>query len=365
MNSGSRRMDGRGGFTLVETSVGLVASAVLLAGLGSSIFMVSRANQTDIGTFRHVNASASTLTTMSREVAYARKLRQFTTDRSIEFEVADRTGDGADDVIRYEWSGTPGSPLQKFFNGGSPHNVLASAQAFSLGRTTQTKTLQELVPGTVESGEMKWVEQNGGLLESAYSLDANEIIGTDFQPQLPAGATSWSVSRVEVMCQSSGVLNGTVRAWLATTDAQRKPVSTFTNRTINEASLPASMGWYSFPVGGTHQFAPNQRICILFWFWGGTDTAMEIRIDEDLLLQGTATTWKITSTNNGSTWSQSTDDDLLIRIYGKCVYPVSKVGSVEREFTTAVSVDVQSAAAADSQMRTSVRIGNRPLMVAP
>jgi hypothetical protein len=213
---------------------------------------------------------------------------------------------------------------------------------------------------------MRWVDQTGGIVESTHSLDLGQGIGTDFLPQFPVGTTSWSVSRIELRCQSSGATNGVIRARLATADAQRKPATTLMDRTVAESTLPTSMGWHPVSFSGSPSLAPDQRVCILFLNISiGIGTAMEVRIDEDFLMQGTATTWKLTTTNGGSTWSQDSDDDLLIRIYGKYVYPVTGLGFVNRQFTTAVSLGVQSAAESTSSARTSVRIGNRPLMSSP
>jgi hypothetical protein len=197
-------------------------------------------------------------------------------------------------------------------------------------------------------------------------MDMDHGIGTDFLPQLPSGTVSWSVTRVELRCQASGTASGVIRARLATTDAQRKPATTLMDRTISESSLPPSMGWHPVSFVGSPSLAPDQRVCILFLNNSiEVGAAMEVRIDEDFFGLGTATTWKLTTTNGGSTWSQNNDDDLLIRVFGKYVSPVTGLGLVEHQFTTAVSIGVQSAADSTSRARTTIRIGNRPQMSSP
>src|SRR5262245_58376197 len=102
------------------------------------------------------------------------------------------------------------------------------------------------------------------------------------------------------MCAQSGTAAGVTRARLDTADAQRKPATTLMDKSINESSLPSSMGWYTISFSGSPSIAPDQRICVLFLYVSGTGPVMDIRIDEDPLMQGTATTWKLMTTNSGS-----------------------------------------------------------------
>jgi hypothetical protein len=351
----------RSGIALIELAVSVGASSVLFVGLGSTIFLLTRANQTDIGSFRSANLAAEALASLSREAAYAKKMRQFTLNRSVEFDVADHTGDAVDDVVRSEWSGIAGEPLLRRFNGGPAATVLANIQALTLTKTSESLPVNELLASARTSAVMRWVEQTSGIIESNYLLDINHGIGTDFLPQLPNGTTSWSVSRVELRCQSSGGTTGTIRARLATADAQRKPATTLMDRTINESSLPTSMGWHSVSFSGSPSLAPDQRVCIVFLNVSfGFGAAMEVRIDEDPLLLGTATTWKLTTTNGGSTWTTTSDDNVLIRIFGTYTYPVMDIGPVQHQFNTILSAEVQAGSQPNASMRTSVRISNRP-----
>ena len=121
------------------------------------------------------------------------------TSRAIEFVVADRDSDGKAERIRYDWSGTPGDPLNKTVNGGTPVAVLASVQNFQLTFFLDTKTTA-LTPN---------VDTSEGLLASNTSTSGSDTMpigvnaGQYSCPQrlnptvfssVPAGATCWNVT---------------------------------------------------------------------------------------------------------------------------------------------------------------------------
>ena len=112
----------RPGHTMVELVVSVVASSILLAGMGSALFVTSRA--TDSCTAPSKAAAAATAATeLASELRYASSFTERTAT-SIEFKVADRDSDGAEETIRYAWSGTQGDPLTRQYNGGSSVELL-------------------------------------------------------------------------------------------------------------------------------------------------------------------------------------------------------------------------------------------------
>ena len=59
---------------------------------------------------------------------------------SIEFTISDITGDTNAETIRYEWSGIPGDPLQRAFNGSLLTTVIANVHMFTLTYHTRIVT---------------------------------------------------------------------------------------------------------------------------------------------------------------------------------------------------------------------------------
>jgi hypothetical protein len=294
----------RGGFTLIEVSAGLIASAFLLAGLAGSIFLATQANRTDLGPFRNSSAAAFALDEVTRELSYATKVRSVTPGRSVEVEVPDRTGDGAADVVRYEWSGTAGAPLQRQFNGGAS-TTAGSLQAFDLQTTSKTVTEQMIGSITNTSGQGLWYDKSSAqFFEGSVGLDVGEGVGTDFLPKLPDGAMNWTLQRVDVRCQQNGLATGVVKARIWTADGNRKPATLLAEQTINEWNLDTSYSWYTVNFSPAPTVGVSQRVCITFQYSSGSNTVIQIR--EDVFGLGLPF-WRLSTTNGGTSWGQSTD----------------------------------------------------------
>ncbi len=128
----------RPAYTLVELVVAVAVTGILLAGMGSAIFVASRAS--DSGTV------PSNTVEGSRAVAeIAAELREATsfserTATSVAFTVADRNSDAAPETIRYGWSGTPGDPLTRQYNAGTVVEILEEVYEFQLGYPLMTIT---------------------------------------------------------------------------------------------------------------------------------------------------------------------------------------------------------------------------------
>ncbi len=117
-------------FTILEMLVAMVASAFLLAGLGSVLFIARQTAYSPTAASRR-SRTADIANLISDELRYATIITQ-QTPQILEFIVADRNNDGVSEKIHYEWSGTPGDSLRKSINGGALVDVLTSVYAFSV-----------------------------------------------------------------------------------------------------------------------------------------------------------------------------------------------------------------------------------------
>ena len=97
----------RRGHTLMELVVAMVASAFLLAGLGSVMFIARQVAYTPSDATRRAQ-TADIVSQICDELRYATIVIQ-QTPQILEFVVADRNADGTAEKIRYEWSGIAGS----------------------------------------------------------------------------------------------------------------------------------------------------------------------------------------------------------------------------------------------------------------
>ena len=146
------------GHTLIELVVAMAASAFLLAGMGSVMFIAREVAYTPTGVTRRAK-TAEVVAHICDELRYATLVIQ-QTPQILEFVVADRNSDGTDERIRYEWSGVAGAALRKSINGGAAVDVLPSVNAFSITLQQTQKTTS--ITTTVDSAETAPRFEHGG-----------------------------------------------------------------------------------------------------------------------------------------------------------------------------------------------------------
>jgi len=149
-NHAARR---RRGMTLLELVAGTVCAGLLLAGMGSALFVALRASDPD-------SIPSNLLRACTSVDELAAELRSATafgerSSTALAFTVADRDDDAQPETIRYEWSGGAGDPLTRAYNGGSPVSVAADVHAFELDYEIESKDGKDYVCGvniTLQSG---------------------------------------------------------------------------------------------------------------------------------------------------------------------------------------------------------------------
>jgi hypothetical protein len=128
MNS-QRRTHLPAGHTLIELVAATVSSAILLAGLGSVMLITRQIAYTPSASTSRIDAS-NAINRLADELRFATLITEHS-QLVLEFVVADRTGDGAAERIRYQWSGTPGTPLERSVNSAAPTSVLEQVETCS------------------------------------------------------------------------------------------------------------------------------------------------------------------------------------------------------------------------------------------
>ncbi|MHB8898032.1 MAG: hypothetical protein ACYC6Y_04735 [Thermoguttaceae bacterium] len=131
----SRRRPGQ---TLVELVAALTATSILLAGMGSVVIVAVRSTNDDALPMRQVQAGVA-LHEILADVQFALSFTR-REGAALEFTVADRNGDGTAETLCYSWSGTPGDPLKRQYNGGPDADFLPNVHAFAYSDRTKTAT---------------------------------------------------------------------------------------------------------------------------------------------------------------------------------------------------------------------------------
>jgi len=124
------------GYTLVELVASLAATSILLAGMGSVVYVAARSTDESTTPALQILASSTAHDVLS-DLQYAVSFQQRSTT-AVEFKVADRNGDGSPDTIRYAWSGTSGDPLTRRYNSGTVANYLENVHVFEYADHIET-----------------------------------------------------------------------------------------------------------------------------------------------------------------------------------------------------------------------------------
>jgi hypothetical protein len=121
----------RRGFTLVELLAGLLSASALVLGLASVVLVATQAVRPPTGSAHLAADSAEAAADLTAELHFAHTVTE-TTPTAVTFVVGDRDGDGGDETIRYQWSGTGGDPLTRQYNGAAAATVATDVHRFAL-----------------------------------------------------------------------------------------------------------------------------------------------------------------------------------------------------------------------------------------
>jgi hypothetical protein len=144
----------RWGHTLMEMVVAMTAAAVLMGGMGGTIYLASQAlHDGDSKAVQQVQ-DRQVMEQLLDDVELALIFTE-RTNTAIEFTVPDRDGDGQPETIRYAWSGVAGDPLTYEYNGSAPTAIAHDVQQFDL--QTETRFMAAPLPPVPEGKALLFV----------------------------------------------------------------------------------------------------------------------------------------------------------------------------------------------------------------
>jgi len=336
---------------------------VLLGGLASAMMIASRAVPDRNTTLGATLDSAYAADQLAAELFTA---KSFTvrTSTAVEFTVADRNNDGADETIRYQWSGVPGASLTRKYNAGLAVTVAGDVNEFALlyDVVAVQSTTQ---PGPNESAEtllISFDSATGSLSDS--NIDSNNWVGQCFMPALQADATAWKITRVKIQASTHGNNKGV--NWIQLrlpTGSLLLPASTVLEQVqMLESSLTATPWWQQFSFSTASGLSPSQGMCLVVAFastTGDADTA-NIRKSGGGALSNSNF---VKTSNAGSSWSATTES-LLYYVYGTITAPTAPVVT-QQYYVTRVRIKLRTGSNADARAETFVQILNEPEVTGP
>lgn len=129
MRRRSHHLPVRGGYTLVELMVAMVGASALMVGLSSTIFIALKATDTSSTPTSATIEGNAALTDLFSDIEFAISFSEQTASATT-FTVPDRDGNASPETIRYAWSGTPGDPLTRQYNGGTAAALVEDVHDF-------------------------------------------------------------------------------------------------------------------------------------------------------------------------------------------------------------------------------------------
>jgi hypothetical protein len=185
----------RAGMTLAEVSISLGVVATIMVAIGSIMVLTGKAVAVTA-----TNASEARVDDIVTTFMGDQRLALTVTERtatSIAFTIADRTGDGVPEMIRYAWSGVAGDPLTRQVNGATPVVIARDVKRFGLSYITKNSI--PAAPVEQESAEEVFYDQGAGTSLATVSSSSTQaqFFATKFS-RPTADVTSWRIKSVRL-----------------------------------------------------------------------------------------------------------------------------------------------------------------------
>jgi len=286
----------RRAFTLVEMVMSLVILSVILPVCGSIVMMAGRA--TTDGATRNLAQmqAADAASQMTDDLNVALNFTQRTA-LAATFTVPDRLSAGSPQVVSYSWSGNPGDPLLRQFNGGASTALLNGVQNLNLAFTPR---LMGPAPAATEQALFSHTTAFGST--HGNNLDNNNWASQYFVPNLPIGTSSYTLTRVRLLLKS-GPQSAVMSVSLRFPDALFRPTGAIVAQaTVYESALSSQYEWIDVRFTGLSGQNPLQGLCIVLTNATGSTNIGAVQIDQSLFSILSNAYWSSTA-NAGQNWS--------------------------------------------------------------
>ncbi len=296
----------RCGFSLVELVTSLTIISILLVAMGSAIVIAARGLPDPTSPLAEKVDAAEVVRELANEVTYATAVLT-ASPTELEFVV---NRNGAPTTISYSWSGTPGDPLVRQYDAGTPVNVLDSVQQFNLDYELGSEAIV-VAALPVEGVEIELAKYPTASVSTAFQIQKKNWIGQYFQITLPADTISWRVTRLVFRAMEDGPANGQTLVQLRLADdITQLPTNTILEQsTMVEADLTPSMTWREFAFSNVVGLSLTDHICLVLE-WVTSKNSAVIEYD-------TAPSGRLTTSDAGANWNVDSGNSMLYYLYGK------------------------------------------------
>lgn len=345
----------RRGLTLVEVTITAAIMTILLAGMGSAILLASKAQPEAKSVPSAVIASSRAADLLAADLFHAASISSATATE-IAFSVADRTGDGAAETIRYVWSGASGDPLLRQINGGTAATVASDVREFQL---VYDKRQVALPTSYSEGAEVVLASNDSQYAVSSVTVNSSSFSAQYFQPTLPANTTSWKVTRVRIRLGYHDWPWGRTTVQLRLANGAVPGDFVLEERSIMEYYLGWYGQWEEFTFSNVAGLPPGNALCLVLTGNSSSGTC-------EVQVQGFGSTgasrYYVSSSNGGTSWTTSPGLNMNYYVYGKASTP----DPVSYQYLlTDVRCTLRSGPDSGARVQTSIRVVNEPQVTGP
>lgn len=337
-------------YSLIELTVSLAIVSILVTAIGSLIILASKAIPRDDGVFAASLGGAILTEELIDDAAFALAFTEVS-KTAITFTLADRTGNGNEEIVRYTWSGTPGHPLTRSINGSSPIVVLPDVRSLEFAATTRSGSV---FLGSDQTASSRDIQEYDTLLPLAQQVTNSNWFGFYCPPPQASGATGWRITQVRLKLLRSGGGGGTGDVQLRKPKADGTPGSTvYASATFKEDDFGLTATWRTFNLD-SGVVPAGQGICIVIRGTNGSNASGVGYFSSLGIPPGTV---GVASTNSGSTWTTYGNTCAIHDIDG-IVY-LTDEGLAARDYVDSLTVRIR-AGAAQTAIEKTIRPLNRP-----
>jgi prepilin-type N-terminal cleavage/methylation domain-containing protein len=357
----------RTGHTLIELVVVVTVSGILIAGLTSTLYTASRGVSGESSTRAVLDGSAATselLGDLQQAVTFTQR-----SATAVEFTVADRGGDAAPETIRYAWSGTPGDPFTRQYNGGSVVNLTENIQEFQLSYDLRAVAKQTPSPVQEQPNVTAVYLEPELSPELSYVVSTNTWCGQSFLPDpasLPADAIQWKLTYIIVRIKPEAAAKEVTTVELRLRDTNGLPTGPVLDQFQVEEKNLDSKNWTPIPFPqpiNAPWLPPTQGLCLLLKPFSGHDNCA-------VLYQATsspaaANVAFLQTSNGGTTWTA--DGNLaMTQCYGYATVRVpGPVQSSTTYYLTHTGMTLRAGPDASARIDSGINVLNEPEVTGP
>lgn len=366
----SRQDTSRRAFTLMELTVSLAVSALLMAALGSAVAIAAAALPSEGAVQTRVLDTSRSLERLGADLESAVYVLDTTSSAPV-YAIPDRNGDGAPDTQSLSWSGKRGDAVRLVENGATPELILDNAAQFATDWAARSVT-ETLAPLARESAQSTLASYAPAPSKADRERLYSGSLWCQFiAPTLPGDAIAWCVDEIRIAGKRSGSnANGIITAQLRAMVEGEAPSDTV----LEEVTFPETLfgsgsdAWAPIEFPGETWIASGQDIGLLITYKSGTGSVGSwvhedgsgkglwyayVSSGQDQVMEGSKT----------PSWGPAPGKwQMLYIVKGR--YRTSEPGGeVTHTFVTSVDVALSSAGDTDVPMEATVNLINRPQIV--